>query len=170
MIKCPFGFLMVHQYIIYNKQNFHSLYSLRSHIKVNSFLYCHPLKILYRDLNPRRYRSQNIFSFYLVLCCKHYVLSWNDLNPRKYRSQNIFYSCCNRVMNSLLGCNHVMNTLLSYSWVMNVLLDLVMLWMLHSTGVSCNFFYWFRIYYYPTFRSFYIIIKIFYVYTNGTEN
>ena len=123
MIICPFGFLMVHQYIFYNKQNFHSLYSLTSHIKVNSFPYYHSLKIMYRDLNPRRYRSPNIFSFYLVLCCKHYVLSWNDLNPRKYRSQNIFDACCSRVMNALLDYNHVMNTLLGYSHVMNVLLD-----------------------------------------------
>ena len=107
----------------YNKQNFHSPYSLTNHIKVNYFLYCHSLKILYRDLDPRRYRSQSIFSFYLVLCCTHYVLSWKDLNPRRSRSQNIFDACCSRVMNALLGCNHVVNTLLGCSRAMNVLLD-----------------------------------------------
>ena len=36
--------------------------------------------------------------------------------------------------------------------------------MIYSTGMSCNFYDWFKIYYYATFQSFYILIDNFFVF------
>ena len=51
-------------------------------------------------------------------------------------------------------------------------LTVVMQWMIYSTGMSCNFYDWFKIYYYATFQSFYILIDKFFfcIYGDGTED
>ena len=66
-----------------------------------------------------------------------------------------------RSMHVLLDCSRVMNDLLDCSRVMNI----------YSTSMSCNFYDWFKIYYYVTFQSFYILIdKYFCIYADGTED
>ena len=54
---------------------------------------------------------------------------------------------------------------------MHVLLDCSRVMNIYSTDMSCNFYDWFKIYYYATFQSFYILIDNFFcIYADGTED